>query len=265
MIEPDSPLAPLAAPGPGTGFTELLRNLRLGPDWKVAGADLSAVAAPEATTVLALRFAGGAVIVGDRQATAGYDVAHRRIQKVFPADAFSAVAVSGTAGLAAELVRLFQTELEHYEKLEGVRLSLDGKANYLARMVRMQLPLALQGLAVVPLFCGYEAADGEGHVFTFDVVGGRYEERDFGAAGSGSREARSYLRGAYRPDSELMTAVDHGLQALVAAAGQDLATGGPDVRRGVYPTVATVTGEGFAELDEETVAAAAARALEVVT
>ena len=264
MTEPGAPLLPLASLGPGAGFTELLGDLRLGPDWEVPGADLSAVDAPEATTVLALRFAGGAVMVGDRRATAGYDVAHRRIRKVFPADAFSAVAVSGTAGLAAEMVRLFQTELEHYEKLEGVRLSLDGKATYLARMVRMQLPLALQGLAVVPLFCGYEPADGEGRVFTFDVVGGRYEERDFGAAGSGSREARSYLRGAYRPDSGQQTAVDHGLQALVAAAGQDLATGGPDLRRGIYPNVAVVTGEGFAEVDEETVAAAAARALEAV-
>lgn len=265
MTEPGAPLLPLAALGPGAGFTGLLRDLRLGPDWEAPGADLSAVAAPEATTVLALRFGEGVVMVGDRQATAGYDVAHRRIQKVFPADGFSAVAVSGTAGLAAEMVRLFQTELEHYEKLEGVRLSLDGKANYLARMVRMQLPMALQGLVVVPLFCGYEPADEEGRVFTFDAVGGRYEERDFGAAGSGSREARSYLRGAYRPDSERTTAVDLGLQALVSAAGQDLATGGPDVRRGIYPTVATVTAEGFSELDEETVAASAARALEAVT
>lgn len=262
MTDPAWPFPPLAAAGPAVGFTELLRNLDLAPYWEVRGADLSAVAAPEATTVLALRFRDGVAMVGDRQATAGYDVAHRRVQKVFPADGLSAVAVSGTAGLAAELVRLFQTELEHYEKLEGVRLSLDGKATYLARMVRMQLPLAMQGLAVVPLFCGYEPSDGAGHVFTFDVVGGRYEERDFGAAGSGSREARSFLRGAYRPDSDQRTAVDHGLGALVAAAGQDLATGGPDLRRGIYPNVAIVTEDGFSEMGEETVAEAAQRALE---
>ena len=162
------------------------------------------------------------------------------------------------------MVRLFQTELEHYEKIEGVRLSLDGKATYLARMVRQQLSLAIQGLVVVPLFCGYEPLTDTGHVFTFDVVGGRYEEHDFGATGSGSREAKSYLRTVYQDDSDKATTVDHGLQALVAAAEQDVATGGPDVRRGIYPSVVTVTAEGVEDLPESDVAASAARALEII-
>ena len=258
-------MLPLEAPLPGASFTELVRSLDLAPRWSLPSEIApSALPSPEATTVLALRFDGGVAMVGDRQATAGYDVAHRRIQKVFTADAYSAVAISGTAGLAVEMVRLFQTELEHYEKLEGVRLSLDGKANYLARMVRTQLPLALRGFVVVPLFCGVEPGTDTGHVFTFDAVGGRYEEQEFGAAGSGSREARAYLRTVYRPDSEQEQAIDHAMEALVAAAGQDLATGGPDIRRGIYPNVVTVTTAGLQEMDEATVAAAAQRALEVV-
>lgn len=261
----NGPLLPLDAPTPGSSFTELARSLDLAPRWSVPPEVVSsAVPAPDATTVLALRYDRGVVMVGDRQATAGYDVSHRRIQKVFAADKYSAVAVSGTAGLAIEMIRLFQTELEHYEKLEGVRLSLDGKANYLARMVRTQLPLALRGFVVVPLFCGVEPDTGSGHVFTFDAVGGRYEEQEFGTAGSGSREARSYLRTVFRPDSAMEQAIDHAMQALVAASEQDLATGGPDIRRGIYPNVVTVSSAGFQEVDDPLVATSAERALEVV-
>lgn len=256
---------PLEIPPPGSSFTDLLRSYELTPTWNVpAGLTHTNLPAPEATTVLAVRFDGGVVMVGDRQATEGYSIAHRRIQKVFAADGFSAVAISGTAGLAIELVRLFQTELEHYEKLEGVRLSLDGKATYLARMIRSQLPMAFQGLVVVPLFCGVDERTGTGHVFTFDVVGGRYEEHDFGATGSGSREAKSYLRTVYRDGMDRTAALDAAMQALVAAAEQDVATGGPDVRRGIYPNVVTVTAQGFRDLPEDEVAAAAGRALEVV-
>jgi len=261
----NGPLLPLDAPAPGSSFTELVRSLDLAPRWSIPrDITSSALPAPDATTVLALRCQGGVVMVGDRQATAGYDVSHRRIQKVFAADQHSAVAISGTAGLAIEMIRLFQTELEHYEKLEGVRLSLDGKANYLARMVRTQLPLALQGFIVVPIFCGVEPDTGTGHVFTFDAVGGRYEEQEFGAAGSGSREARSYLRTVFRSDSAMDQAIDHAMQALVAASEQDLATGGPDIRRGIYPNVVTVTSEGFQPVDDLVIAAAAERALEVI-
>ena len=258
-------LLPLGGPTPGAGFTELVRSLDLAPTWTpVPDAAPSEVQAAEATTVLAVRYDGGVVMVGDRQATAGYDIAHRHIRKVFAADAFSAVAISGTAGLGTELIRLFQTELEHYEKLEGVRLSLEGKATYLARMVRSQLPMALQGFIVVPLFCGIQPGEGTGHVFTFDAIGGRYEERDFGTAGSGSREARAYLRTVYDPAADQAAAIDHSMAALVAAAGQDVATGGPDPRRGIYPNVVTVTADGVADLDEADVEAAARRALEVI-
>ena len=258
-------MLPLDAPLPGAGFTELVRSLDLAPRWTLpSDMPASDLLTTHATTVLALRYDGGVVMVGDRQATAGYDVAHRRVQKVFAADAYSAVAISGTAGLAIEMVRLFQTELEHYEKLEGVRLSLDGKANYLARMVRTQLPLALRGFVVVPLFCGVEPNDGTAHVMTFDAVGGRYEEQDYGTAGSGGRLASAYLRTVYRPESDEETAIRHAIEALVAAAEQDLATGGPDIRRGIYPNVVTVTETGLKDVDEATVAAVAERALEVV-
>jgi len=203
-------------------------------------------------------------MLGDRQATEGYSVAHRTIQKVFRADDHLAIAISGTAGLAIELVRLFRTELEHYEKLEDTTLSLEGKANYLARMVRGQLPMAFQGLVVVPLFCGYDAANESGRLFTFDVVGGRYEEEDFGATGSGSREAKSYLRNRYQADLDEAGALELAMSALVAAAEQDVATGGPDPRRGIYPSVVAIDGGGYRERPDSAVAPIAEAALEVV-
>lgn len=249
------------APVPGTSFTDLLRSLDLNPAWDGTPTHGS-IRAPEGTTVLALRYADGVVMVGDRQATEGHLVAHRRIQKVFQADRFSAVAISGTAGLAVEMVRLFQTELEHYEKLEDARLSLDGKATYLARLVRQQLPMVFQGLVVVPLFAGFDEAEQEGRLYTFDVVGGRYEEQDYGATGSGGREAKSYLRSAYRDEMDEPEALDVALRALILASEEDTATGGPDVQRGIYPNVVTVTAAGYEEIAEEQVAELSAAAME---
>ena len=248
----------------GPGFTQLLKSLELEPTWPNTNADLSSLDAPEATTVLSARFRDGVVMVGDRQATEGYSVAHRRMQKVFPTDHLSVVAISGTAGLAIDMVRLFQTELEHYEKLEGSRLSLDGKATYLARMVRQQLPMAFQGLVVVPLFAGYDELMETGRLFTFDVVGGRYEEHDFGATGSGSREARSYLRNRYQADLPEAEVLELVMAALVAASEQDVATAGPDPRRDIYPTVVTVTAGGYKEFVAAEIEPIARAALEAV-
>lgn len=250
---------PFGAITPDSSFSSVLNAYGLTPKWELGPGSLDTA---EATTVLAVRYADGVVMIGDRQATAGNVVAHRRMHKVFPADSFSAVAISGTAGIAIELTRLFQTELEHYEKLEGNRLSLEGKANYLARMVRQQLPLAMQGLVVVPIFAGYDTAADVGRLYSFDVVGGRYEEQDFAATGSGSMEAASYLRANFSEDLDEAGALDLGIRALVAAAEEDTATGGPDLRRGIYPTVVTMSAAGYAEVPEEAVADISAAALQ---
>jgi len=242
---------PKDVPVPTSSFTDLLAAVGATPRWDVP-ADLARnLSVPEGTTVLALRHGDGVVIAGDRQATEGHLVAHRYIQKVFPADRYSAVAIAGTAGLAIEMVRLFQVELEHYEKLEGRRLSLDGKATFLARLVRGQLPMALQGLVVVPLFAGYDALEQVGRLYSYDVVGGRYEERDFASTGSGARLAKSFLRTAYRPDLETTEAVTMAVEALVSAAQEDTATGGPDLRRGILPNVYRINAEGITELSDE--------------
>jgi len=200
-------------------------------------------------------------MAGDRRATEGNFIAHRHIQKVFPADRFSTVAIAGAAGMAVEMVRLFQVELEHYEKIEGRLLSLDGKANFLARLVRNHLPMAMQGLVVVPLFAGYDHLAETGRLYTFDVVGGRYEQRDHGATGSGSRLAKSYLRTAFRPDLDRTGAIAVAVEALVAAADDDTATGGPDIVRGIYPNVYTIDVDGVAEIEEPEIAGIAERAL----
>jgi len=249
---------------PAESFAALLRSRGLGPRWDLP-AGSSRLDPPEGTTVLAFRYADGVVMAGDRRATSGNVIAHRRVQKVFAADQFSAVAIAGVAGIALELVKLFQTELEHYEKLEGRRLSLTGKANHLAAMVRGQLPMAFQGLVVIPLFCGYDEQDRVGRLYSYDVVGGSYEETDYATEGSGGRDARLFLRGTFVPDLTETAAVDLAVAALVAAAEEDTGTGGPDLRREIYPNVVTVSAAGFAEVPEDRVAAAARVALERAT
>lgn len=258
---PQFPL-PLDTPVPSSSFADLLAAVGASPRWEITPEAARSLSIPEGTTVLALRYAGGVVIAGDRRATEGHLVAHRFIQKVFASDRYSAVAVAGTAGLAMEMVRLFQVELEHYEKLEGRRLSLDGKATFLARLVRGQLPMAIQGLVVVPLFAGYDELDRTGRLYSYDVVGGRYEEQDFGSTGSGSRLAKSYLRTAYRDEMDGDVAVDLAIQALVAAAQEDTATGGPDLRRRIFPNVFRIDAQGVVELDDAQVEPLAERALE---
>jgi proteasome beta subunit len=207
-----------------------------------------------ATTVVALRFADGVVMAGDRRATEGYSIAHRAMEKVFPADRWSAVAIAGAAGPAVEMVRLFQVQLEHYEKVEGVSLSLEGKANQLAQMVREHLPLAIQGLAVVPLFAGYDLRRHIGRIFTYDVTGGHYEEADFQATGSGGRDARTTIKLGYREAMSRSDAVELAVEALYEAADEDAGTGGPDLVRGIYPVVAVVTAEGYEQAGEPEVA-----------
>lgn len=197
------------------------------------------------TTIVALTFAGGIIMAGDRRATVGTSIAHRQIEKVFPADAYSAVGIAGTAGLAVDLVRLFQLELEHYEKIEGSLLSLDGKANRLATLIRSNLPLAMQGLAAVPLFGGWDTARQIGRIFSYDVVGGRYEEHDHHSIGSGSVYARGSLKKLWEHGLDRNEAISVALHALVDAADEDAATGGPDAIRGIYPIVAVVTGDGY--------------------
>ncbi|MCU7821626.1 proteasome subunit beta [Kitasatospora sp. DSM 101779] len=209
--------------------------------------------APHGTTIVSAVFDGGVVIAGDRRATMGNVIAQRDIEKVFPADEYSAVGIAGTAGLAVEMVRLFQLELEHYEKIEGAVLSLEGKANRLTTMIRSNLAMAMQGLAVVPIFAGYDLDLGRGRIFTYDVTGGRSEERGFAATGSGSVFARGSLKKLYREDLDGEQAATLAVQALYDAADDDSATGGPDLARGIFPIVSLITEDGFRRLSDDEV------------
>jgi proteasome beta subunit len=168
----------------------------------------------------------------------GNIIAQRDIEKVFPADEHSVVGIAGAAGVAVELVRLFQVELEHYEKIEGLPLSLDGKANRLATLLRGNLGMAMQGLAVVPLFAGFDLDRQRGRIFSYDVTGGRYEERDHHAVGSGSVFARGSLKKLYRGGMTTSDAVMASVEALYDAADDDSATGGPDLTRRIFPVIA---------------------------
>jgi proteasome beta subunit len=217
--------------------------------------------APHATTIVAATFPGGVVMAGDRRATMGNIIAQRDIEKVFPADEYSCVGIAGTAGLAVEMVRLFQTELEHYEKIEGSTLSMDGKANRLSTLIRNNLGLAMQGLAVVPLFAGYDRRSEQGRIFSYDVTGGRYEETAFHSVGSGSMFAKGSLKKLYRDDLDEEQCVTAALQALYDAADDDSATGGPDLTRRIFPVVSVITAAGHRRISEADVAQIADRVI----
>ena len=213
--------------------------------------------APHGTTIVALTFPGGVVMAGDRRATMGNFIAQRDIEKVFHADDHSCVGIAGAAGIAVEMVRLFQVELEHYEKIEGATLSLEGKANRLAQMIRGNLAMAMQGLAVVPLFAGYDLdADvpaSAGRLFSYDVTGGRYEEHKFHSVGSGSMFARGALKKLWHESLTADDAVLCVVQSLYDAADEDSATGGPDLTRRLFPVVSLVTVEGYRRLSDDEV------------
>jgi proteasome beta subunit len=206
---------------------------------------------PHGTTIVAAAFPGGVVMAGDRRATMGNIIAQRDIEKVFAADEFSIIGIAGAAGLAVELVGLFQVELEHYEKIEGAPLSLVGKANRLANMIRLNLGLAMQGLVVVPLFAGWDEAMGDGRIFSYDATGGRYEEHSYFSVGSGSVFARGSLKKLYRPDFDANEAAMAVLQALYDASDDDSATGGPDIARRIFPVVLAATEDGVRRFSAE--------------
>ena len=236
-----------------SSFVELLRRdtPHLMPTPTASGSMAADV--PHGTTVIAIRFRDGVIMAGDRQATAGYQVASRRIDKIFKSDDLSGVGIAGAAGPAMEMAKLFQTELEHYEKVEGDSLSLEGKANKLGMMIRMNLPAAMQGLVVVPIFAGYDEKSGVGRLFKYDVTGGRYEETNYEAQGSGSQYAKDSLKKLWRRDIPRDEALRVALEALIDAADEDVGTGGPDFMRNIYPTVKTITMSGFGDIGDDEV------------
>ncbi|QNN52749.1 proteasome subunit beta [Nocardioides mesophilus] len=254
--------AAFLAPG-SSSFAEFLAHQapELLPSHRSLPQGNAAELAPHGTTIVAATYPGGVVMAGDRRATMGNIIAQRDIQKVFPADEYSAVGIAGAAGLAVEMVRLFQTELEHYEKIEGTTLSMDGKANRLAALIRSNLGMAMQGLAVVPLFAGYDLVGRQGRIFSYDVTGGRYEETAFHSVGSGSLFARGSLKKLYREDLDEEGCVTALVQALYDAADDDSATGGPDMTRRIFPVVTVITGDGLRRLPDQEVAAIADRVI----
>jgi proteasome beta subunit len=241
------------ATSPGSpSFTEFLTAAAPELLPRVTPANASA---PHGTTIVAATFDGGVVMAGDRRATAGNLIAQRDIEKVFPADDYSLVGIAGVAGLAVEIIRLYQVELEHYEKIEGIQLTLDGKANRLATMIRGNLGQAMQGLAVVPLFAGFDidATDPAeaGRIFSFDVTGGRYPEQYYHSVGSGSVFARGALKKLWRPGLDRAGVIRVAVEALYDAADDDSATGGPDLTRGIFPVVMLATAEGTTRVPDD--------------
>lgn len=237
---------------PGANFGELLKRVGLSPYGLTSS--VGDVVLPHATTCVALKCADGVVMAGDRRATFGNFISHREMEKVVQADDFSGVAIAGAAGPAMEMVKLFQLQLEHYEKVEGQQLSLEGKANQLSIFVRSNLPAAIQGMMVVPIFAGFDQLSNQGRLWDYDATGGRYEERDFVATGSGMMHAGTVIRVGWRRDMSTADAVALAARSLWEASDADSATGGPDALRGIYPVVASITASGYQRIGDDVLA-----------
>lgn len=255
---------PISGPsfGANPSFADLLRDSRPEVIRSERAISTTDVPVPHGTTVLGLKYADGVIMAGDRRATAGYTVADAKMRKVFAADDHSAIAIAGAAGQAIEMVKLFQLELEHYEKITGDRLSLEGKANRLAQMIRSNFPLALQGLVVVPLFGGFDHALGQGRIFYYDATGGRWEEDDYQTTGSGGQPAKNSLKKRWRAGLSRDEALRVAVEALMDASEDDVATGGPDPARKIFPNALAVTESGAVDVPEDEIAAAVAAVLE---
>ncbi|MDG2027488.1 MAG: proteasome subunit beta [Acidimicrobiales bacterium] len=238
---------------PGPSFAELLRRSGFDDAVTIEGA-VPVSEYRHGTTCVAIRYKDGVLLAGDRRATSGNLISHRTLEKVFAADHHSGVAIAGAAGPAIEMVRLFQLQLEHYEKVEGGPLSLDGKANQLSQMIRSNLPAAMQGMAVVPIFAGFDLGRGDGRLFEFDVTGGRYEETQHASTGSGSLHAGTVIKLNYRDGLDAGAVTDLAIEALFEAADEDSATGGPDPMRGIYPVVAHISADGYTRLEDDELA-----------
>ena len=202
----------------------------------------------EGTTILAVVFKDGVILAGDRQASAGFQVGERRIEKVYEIDNFSAIAIAGVAGPCIEMAKIFQVQVEYYEKIEGTSLSLEGKANYLSNMVKSNLMMALQGLVVIPIFAGYDHKRKQGRIFKYDVTGGRYDESESYAVGSGGKDAQTALKKRFRPEMSRDETLKIVVEALWDAADEDLATGGPDFIREIYPTIKVIDRSGTSDI-----------------
>jgi proteasome beta subunit len=231
----------------GSSFTELLavEYPQIRPDFARLAQGLDPRLVPHGTTVLAFKYSDGVAVAGDRLATEGNRVASRGIEKVLPTDSHSLIAIAGAAGPATEMARLMRIELEHYEKIEGEPLELDGKANKLSQMIRANLPAAMQGLVVVPLFAGYDLRRRQGRLWKFDVTGGRYEETDFEATGSGGLYARESLKKSHQVSLPRDEGLRIAVRALTDAADEDRATGGIDLERRIFPMIYFCTAKGI--------------------
>lgn len=253
-------MTPFQLNDPGSSFHDLLTSHH--PELVLSRLDPKAFSAenqnilktvPHGTTILSLRYREGVIICGDRRATEGYTISERRIEKVYKTDETSAIAISGAAGPCIEMTRLFQVELEHYEKLEGHLLSMEGKANKLAQMIKANLPMAMQGLVVIPIYAGYDLKRKTGRIFKYDIAGGRYEEREYYATGSGGRDAKATLKRLFKSKLSSDEAIKIALEAIYDASEADVATGGPDMLRGIFPNVKVMSKKGVVDVPDEDV------------
>ena len=214
------------------------------------------------TTVVAVRYKDGVMIAGDRRATAGTSVIYDRAEKVLQIDRHSVLAISGSPAIAYEIARILEHSFQYFRRSQLQELSLEGKLRMLSRLIRENLPMALQGIGgVIPIFALYDlnAADDEngGKIFFYDALGAHFENVNFATTGSGSIWIRGVLRYLSRFGDTPLQEMDERqatitiLRLLDTASEYDAATSGYNARAQIFPNVKTVTRPGVGDISDD--------------
>jgi proteasome beta subunit len=240
-----------------TDFLNLLKRHQAAPPISVPPEDAVRVEATEGTTILALRYRDGVLVAGDRRATMGNVMVYDRADKVLCIDDDSVLALSGSPAMAYEIARLLEISFQHYRRSQLQVLSLDGKLRILSRLMRENLPMAMQGIgAVVPIFSSYDAVAETGKIYFYDVLGAQFETVDYCTTGSGSPAIRGALYYQNRWGDEPLAEMEEArsltliLKMLETAAEFDTATGGYRRSAQVFPQVMRITASGIGSIAE---------------
>ena len=238
------------SPIAGDFFSLLARNHA--PSLR-AGVSPDAPVQTQATTVFAFHFAEGVLMGGDRRATAGNVIVTDRVDKVIELDATSLLAIAGVPATAFEMARVLETSFEYYRRSQLQTLSLPAKVRALARLLRENLPMTMQGVGVVmPLFAGVDqtVSPPQPQIYFYDPLGAQFHAVGYAASGSGSGTIRSILSfqdryGRPRPtEMNLQQAVQFALRLLMIASEFDSATGGVNPQADTFATIKVLRGSG---------------------
>jgi len=214
----------------------------------------------QATTVFAFHFAEGVLMAGDRRATAGNVIVTDRVEKIIEVDSTSLLAIAGVPATAFEMARVLQTSFEYYRRSQLQPLSLPARVRALARLLRDNLSMKLQGIGVVvPLFAGvdHSVSPAQARIYFYDPLGAQFQAAGYAASGSGSGTIRSILSFQERHASpkpsemDLRQAVRFALSLLITASEFDSATGGVNPDTETFATIKLLKVSGVETITDQ--------------